>query len=416
MKVWRATAVVLLGLALIAARPGAKAEEAHAGRETADVGGAADAKSRAKSDHLVPPFSGIELDKWSVDGDEVVAPAPGGRLAHLALDPALQRATERVLRNYKPFEAAAVVLETQSGRVRVWASHVEHGKARDLCVEAVAPAASIFKIVTGAALVETAGLTPDLRQCYSGGESRITELDLVDDPRRDHACATLGEAMGRSLNTVFARLAKKHLSEADLGGMATILGFGTPIPFDLEVAPSEAHFPKDPLGFARTAAGFWNTTLSPIQAANLAATVANGGEIVRPVLVESVTDRSGPVYHAPERVVVRRAIRAETAAALSSMMENTVTLGTSARAFRDNRGRAFLPNIGVAGKTGTLSSPDGKQLYTWFVGFAPIKAPEVALGVLVDNEPNWRAKANVVARDILRAYFAEKGAPGVSRP
>src|SRR5262249_32701152 len=103
-------------------------------------------------------------------------------------------------------------------------------------------------------------------------------------------------------------------------------------------------------------------------------------------------------------------------AALSAMMENTVTLGTSARAFRDSRGRAFLPNIAVAGKTGTLSSSDGKRLYTWFVGFAPLKAPEVALGVLGDNEPNFRAKANVVARDILRAYFAAKGALGVKSP
>jgi cell division protein FtsI/penicillin-binding protein 2 len=98
------------------------------------------------------------------------------------------------------------------------------------------------------------------------------------------------------------------------------------------------------------------------------------------------------------------------------MMENTVTVGTSARAFHDGAGRAFLPNIGVAGKTGTLSGPDGKQLYTWFVGFAPSSAPEVAIAVLVVNGPSWRAKANVVARDLLRVFFAAKNAPGVSRP
>jgi cell division protein FtsI/penicillin-binding protein 2 len=364
----------------------------------------------------LPPLSGIDLTKIALHEDGATAPGPLGRVAHLTLNPQLQRATRRVLSEFALPEAAVVVLDINEGKVLVWASHIEKGPARDLCVESTAPAASVFKIVTAAALVETAGVPPDIRQCYSGGESRITSIDLVDDPRRDRWCATLGEAMGRSVNTVFARLAVKNLTPPTLTSMAQAFGFGEPQPFDVPVAVSDVRIPEDRLGFARTAAGFWNTTLSPLEGAMIASTVANRGETVRPVLVDSVTDASGTLYKAPERAVLRRTIRPETAAALTAMMETTTSNGTSHRAFRDLEGRAFLPNISVAGKTGSLTRAETQQFYTWFVGFAPSRAPEIAISVLAVNTPTWRAKANVIARDVLRAYFASRGASGVTRP
>ena len=309
-----------------------------------------------------------------------------------------------------------VLLETSTGRVLVWANHVQKGPRRDLCGEATAPAASVFKIVTGAALIEQAGLTDDVRQCYSGGESRITASDLVDDPKRDRWCASLGEAMGRSLNVVFARLALKNLSPEQLAATADAFGFGEAVPFDVPVSPSSVHIPDDRLGFARTAAGFWNTTMSPLEGASIANAVANRGEVLRPTIVDSVSDGTGVLYRAPSRQVLRRAIKPETADALTEMMETTVSGGTSYRAFHDPEGKSFLPNIPVAGKTGTLTRAESRQFYTWFVGFAPSRAPEVAISVLVVNGPKWRAKANVVAREMLRAYFASKATPGVTRP
>ncbi|HEY3593628.1 MAG TPA: penicillin-binding transpeptidase domain-containing protein, partial [Polyangiaceae bacterium] len=316
-----------------------------------------------------------------------------------------------------PAEAGAVVIDVATGRVKVWANHVERGPKRDICAEANAPAASIFKIVTASALVETAGLTPDETQCYSGGESRITAADLVDNPRRDRLCATLGEALGKSINTIFARLTLKHLKPTELVDMASSMGIGKPVPFDVTVADSTLNIPDSELGYARTSAGFWNSTLSPFEAAVIASTIAKHGQIVRPVLVESMTDASGStLYRAPQHLDVRRPMKVATADAVATMMETTVTHGTCSRAFHDGQGRPFLPNIGVGGKTGTLSSPDGSLLYTWFVGFAPSSTPEVAIAVLVVNGANFRAKANVVARDVLRAYFAGKGAPGVNRP
>jgi cell division protein FtsI/penicillin-binding protein 2 len=102
------------------------------------------------------------------------------------------------------------------------------------------------------------------------------------------------------------------------------------------------------------------------------------------------------------------------------MMERTVSEGTSWRAFHDNKGTAYLPSIAVAGKTGTLTEAETHRYYTWFTGFAPAHPTgamrQVAVAALVVNGPSWQLKANVLAREMLRAYFASRGAQGVTRP
>ena len=176
--------------------------------------------------------------------------------------------------------------------------------------------------------------------------------------------------------------------------------------------------PEGDLNFARTSAGFWNSTLSPVQALLLASTVALDGSMIRPVLVQSVVDAAGTtIYKAPEGAqVIRKPIKTETAQAVREMMEATVTTGTGYKAFHDTGGKPFLPGIRVAGKTGTLTRAKTEQYYTWFVGFAPSDNPQVAIATLVVNKPQWTTRANVLARDVLRAYFASKGAPGVVKP
>jgi cell division protein FtsI/penicillin-binding protein 2 len=179
--------------------------------------------------------------------------------------------------------------------------------------------------------------------------------------------------------------------------------------------------PSEPLGFARTAAGFWNTSLSPLGALEMSAIVARGGESIRPSVVESVTSDAGSViWSVSEAPESRRVIAPETAAELQTMMARTVSEGTSYRAFHDGAGRAFLPGIPVGGKTGTLTDGDTQRYYTWFTGFAPLRAEpgsgQVAIAALVVNGPSWEVKANVLARDVLRAYFKSRGAIGVTPP
>ena len=380
---------------------------------------------RAPPDDEVPPpepapLSGLDLAAIAFDGTGAFAPTPQGA-ARLTIDPELQRTVSTILAARHFPEASVVLMEVETGHVLVYASHIEGQPARDLLVEATAPSASVFKIVTAAALVEEAHVTPETQRCYSGGEQRIGALDLVEDPRRDRWCTTVAGAMGRSINTIFARLAKEELTPPKLEAMARRFGYGRALAFDVPVQPSSLHVPTEPLEFARTAAGFWNSTLSPLEAVELSAIVAHGGETVRPSIVEKVATAAGAVaWTPPDPAPARRVVAKETADQLEQMMERTVSDGTCFRAFHDVRGTSYLPGITVAGKTGTLTDPEPRRYYTWFTGFAPVHpqgdVKQVAVAVLVVNGPNWELKANVVARETLRAYFAEHGAQGVSRP
>jgi cell division protein FtsI/penicillin-binding protein 2 len=370
----------------------------------------------------LPSVAGLDLLRISVDGNGASAPAAEDRTVRLTIDPELQRTAIALMSAHHLPEAAVVMIDTATGHVLVYASYVDHGPARDLCAEATAPSASVFKIITGSTLVEEAHLTAETTQCYNGGGSeRLLPADLADDPKRDKYCVSLTSAMGRSLNPVFAKLAQKHLKPAQIDAMARRFGYGEPVPFDVPTQPAGVNIPQEPLEFARTAAGFWNTTLSPMQAAWISTTIARGGEAVRPLVVKEIHNAQGEVlYTSPAAPVVRRAVKPETAQAITTMMEYTVSDGTSFRAFHDEKHKPFIPNIAIAGKTGTLTDQQQNRFYTWFTGFAPSKplgdVRTVAIAVLVVNNPNWTVKANVVARDMLRAYFAQQNVPNVTKP
>ncbi len=364
-----------------------------------------------------PSFEGLSLTSVTILPRRVTASLAGGRTAELSLDPDVQRTATAIMERYRVPESGAVLMDVKTGKVIAYASHVDQGTPFDVNARATAPAASVFKVVTSSALIETAGLHSTTEQCYHGGKSQILAEELVDDPKRDKWCSTMGMALGRSINVVFGRLAQKHLRPGDIEAMAGAYGFGSPLPFAVPNDPPKVEMPTDPIEFARAAAGFWHTTLSPLEGASLAQTVANGGVALEPRIVERVTLGKDEVWaeSRPPRVM-RRAIRPETAAELRKMMELTVSSGSAFKSFHDQTGETYFPGITVAGKTGTLTDHVQDRHYTWFIGFAPSEEPEVAVSVLVVNTPIWQVKAADIARDVLRAYFAEHGRPGVAHP
>jgi cell division protein FtsI/penicillin-binding protein 2 len=223
--------------------------------------------------------------------------------------------------------------------------------------------------------------------------------------------------MGRSLNVVFGRLAQKHLVPEDVARMGGAFGFGNSVPFVLPNQAPTIEVPEEPVEFARTSAGFWHTTLSPLAAVGIAQTIASEGITLQPRIVSKVLENGQVAWEDKDKPkVLRHAISAPTAREVGKMMTHTVVDGSARAAFHDGKGRAFLPGVGVAGKTGTLTKSDTEQTYTWFVGYAPADQPEVAIATLVVNTPTWHIKAPELARDALRAYFAKAGRPGVSAP
>lgn len=334
-----------------------------------------------------------------------VAPYGPGR-ATLSVSPRLQRGLEKLLADYRVPMGAAVVVEVRTGRVLALAEHAEKARDARVALAPIAPAASVFKIVTSAALLER-GIQPEAEICFHGGKHRLQKALLADNPRRDRRCLTLAHALGKSANVVFAKLADRDLSAEILREEATRFLFDQPIPFEWPVEPSRAEIAGDAFDVAATAAGFGNVRLSPLHGALIASLVGNGGVLVPPRVVDAVEGAPAPVVAEPRRI-----LPSPVASALAQMMRTTVTDGTARKVFRRDRWsrRSPLREVAVAGKTGSLSDANPFRDYSWFVGFAPVEDPQVAVAAVVVNERLWRIKAPFVAREALAAYFAGEDA------
>jgi cell division protein FtsI/penicillin-binding protein 2 len=329
-----------------------------------------------------------------------VASLGSGR-AILTIDPRLQARLEKTLASYAVPWGATVLLEPGTGRVLAMAEHSDaEPQRKGIATAAFAPAASVFKIVTAAALLEQ-GVRPGDEVCFHGGKHRLQPKLLADDPRRDRTCFSLATAFGHSANVVFAKLAERGLDPAVLRSTAGRFLFNGEIPFSRPIEMSRADFPADPFQLANTAAGFGAVKLSPLHAALLASIVANGGQFVPPALIESVEGASAPAPRTPVRVVDEG-----VAGALGEMMRSTCSEGTARRAFR--RASGPLRGVSVAGKTGSLTDPTPYRDYTWFVGFAPADHPQVVVATLIVNGRLWRVRAPMVAKDALEAFFGTR--------
>lgn len=328
-----------------------------------------------------------------------------------SLDPALQAATRKLLGDARPVLGGIIAVHAPTGRILAWQEFRRPGRSGHPNTRAITPAASLFKIVTSVALLERGEVSPLAAVCISGGERSIDRFHLLPPPTgdRDAACRPFEEALGFSRNAVFAQLATERLLRRDLVEVAERLGFNRPLAFDTPAEMGVVDVPYNDLEFARTAAGFRGNRLSVLGAAHLALLVANGGKQKRMSF-----EQSGSAANEPGRGSAEAAMLPRTAQRLRRMMEVTVHSGTSLEAFSDPRGQGYLGGIRVAGKTGTLQPSASDPTTSWFTGFAPSRAPELVVSVMLDNSPVWRRKAKHVARDVFRAYFHAR--PGVTHP
>ncbi|MBN2715690.1 MAG: penicillin-binding protein, partial [Deltaproteobacteria bacterium] len=176
----------------------------------------------------------------------------------------------------------------------------------------------------------------------------------------------------------------------------------------ISVKPSAIDIPSDRLEKARASAGFWHSHLSPLHGAVIAQSIAQDGAMLRPYIVDHVEDRDGNVIYQSSPKYIGRTVEKDTARQLIEAMKVTVERGTARSAFADRRGNRTIPGVEVAGKTGTLNGERPYRAYSWFVGLAPADDPEVAIAVLIVNEPKWRIKSSWTAAQILREYFKNK--------
>jgi len=353
------------------------------------------------------PAAPSQLVRWGTvawaAGRATAAVGEGDRI-ELGLDEDLQRSLEQTLAGAHAIAAAAVLVDVASGQVL--AAGETGGGRPSLLMDAVAPAASVFKLVTTAALYEKTPVTPRTIVCTAGGVREITEEHLRPASGPDASCAAFGQALGVSRNAAYAQLATTALLRSDLVEVSDRLGFASAIALDARGQVGSLEVPYNDLDFARTATGFENSRLSVFGGAQLALTIATGG-LLRPMHLSRKDESSEP----EERV-----LSVETARRLRRAMEITVHSGTAREAFVDDAGRSLLGPIQAAGKTGTLCPEPGAPTASWFVGFAPSDHPTVVVSVLLQNPERWYRKGHQVARDLLAVYFRRRGVQGIKTP
>jgi cell division protein FtsI/penicillin-binding protein 2 len=217
---------------------------------------------------------------------------------------------------------------------------------------------------------------------------------------------SLTDAMGKSVNPVFGRLASEFVGRDDLVLQANRFGFNQNLFPGTAIMQSTAFSPQSDAELKLMGAGLGREVkVSPLHAASMMAAVANRGVMMTPLLAEKVTSGSGEVLFSATPLELRRLLTEETSAKLAKTLSTTVNKGTSRRAFHDRRGRALLSRLNIAAKTGSIDGKTPEGQYSWFAAYAPMEDPQIALVALVVNQGRWHVKASHVGEKALEAFF-----------
>lgn len=346
-------------------------------------------------------------------GRYVVALEEGAR-AILTFDPAIQqRLQSAVARVDEPAEAA-VAVEPSTGRVLALVDdQSDSALPPGLATRSYAWAASTFKVITAAALLEHSEVNADTVTCYHGGGSGFTEDLLEENAALDTNCLSLTRAMAYSANVIFGRLADQNLSAETLTATGQRFAFNSVIPFEMEVDVSRLRLVDDDrLAFAMSAAGFMRSQMSPLHGALIQAAIANDGVMMVPTMVERIEDAAGDVVYEHFPVEWRRVASPEHAQQLRELQSDTCTSGTARAQFAQRPG--WPADLSAYGKTGTLANrrldntiPEDVRLYSWFTGVVERGENEVAVSGLVVQGPQWYIKGAYLASEAALGYFGQ---------
>lgn len=321
--------------------------------------------------------------------------------------PAIQTELYTQLSRYS--RAAGVVLDPQSGAVLAMASvptfdpnTIDHSfqslntdqssPLLDRAIAGLYPPGSTFKIFTASAALDSGTVTMDSR-FSDPGYLVIGDFTLHNDEGEASGNADLTTAFALSSNVDFAQIALKLGTDAFYDYLAR-WGIGASLDFQLpaerdRVPPKAQIVPGElaQMGFGQGA-----LLMTPLQMALIDATIANGGNEPRPYLVRQIV-RDGSVASVFTSGTLATPVSADVAENVKKMMIAVVQRGTGTA--------ARLPDVVVAGKTGTATNPQGRA-HSWFVCFAPADHPRVAVAIVVENAGYGAAVALPIAREVLR--------------
>jgi peptidoglycan glycosyltransferase len=357
--------------------------------------------------------------------DMLTGKRAAGASLELTLNPAAQKAADEALGDQR---GAVVALNPGTGEILAMVSHPAYDPAalsshdsrkvqaawtslnadpnRPMVNRAIAgnlyPPGSTFKIVTAAAALESGKYT---EESVLPGPARLelpqTTAGLPNSNRQ--ACGpnnrtTLKHALEISCNTAFGWLGMQLGADA-FRNQAAKFGMGDDLRIPMAVAPSSVPSELNQPQLAQSAIGQYDVRVTPLQVAMISAAVANNGIVMRPYLVKSVHSADLEVVEEARPEQLSQAVSAETAGALTRMMQAVVESGSGTA--------AQISGVDVAGKTGTAQHARGKAPHAWFTGFAPADNPQVAVAVVVEDGGNAgnEAAGGRVAAPIAKAVM-----------
>jgi penicillin-binding protein A len=270
---------------------------------------------------------------------------------------------------------------------------------------------STFKVITSAAVYDH---RPQLAHKKYPVSSGFVLPDTAGQVLHNFA----GEACGGVMLTLFTVSCDTGYAQLGLGvgaaGMvdeAKAFGWDQVPPLDLP-GVAESYFPpvssfrRDLPALAKSSIGQESVQATPLTMALDVAGIANGGVIMTPHLLEQVTDPQGQTAQTYRPHPWLTATSASTADKMTKLMLSVVNSpnGTGVE--------ARIPGVQVAGKTGTAQT-GGPYIETWFVAFAPANNPQIALAVLVENQPSANEyQGGTIAAPIAKAMIESYLEPG----
>jgi peptidoglycan glycosyltransferase len=338
---------------------------------------------------------GLQTGFSSIFGQ--LSPHPVGDDVYTTLDPKAQQVAIQQLAGRA---GSVVALDPQTGAVRVmYANPTYDDNNPDATGSNVStfnrstqsgyPPGSTFKVVTAVAAIDSGKYTPS---SIVDGKSPVTisGVPLSNDNNQNFGPIDLTTALTYSVNTVWAQVAES-LGRPTMTDYMQRFGFYAKPPLDYPPDELNASRPFSSAGKAyppgspnedigRIAIGQGGLLVTPLQMAMVAAAVANGGRLMVPHLTDRVVNPDGQTVETIQPSVYDQVMKASTAREVGQMMKKVVDEGTGTPA-------QLGSGIEFAGKTGTASiGAQGSNLTEpWFIGFAPIQDPKVAVAVTIEQ-------------------------------
>lgn len=263
---------------------------------------------------------------------------------------------------------------------------------------------STFKVLTVIALIENGIADPDTRMNSPVSTTlpgTVTEVSNIESSTCGDGNPTLTEAFARSCNTTFV-IASEKLTTQQLTDVTKRFGFGHEQEIPLTVIPSVFPSDADSAQLAMSSIGQYTVQTTPMQMAQVAQTIANGGQMMTPYLIKQIVDADNQTIRKTKATEAGRPISADTASKVTGMMQAVVS-----QPYGSGTPMA-LPNVSVAAKTGTAETGDGDRANAWAIGFAPADNPQIAFAVIVEGDetnptPHGGDVAGPVAKAVLEA-------------